>query len=81
MPQKSKMSKAASKKRPAKSCSFVSNKLISLGVNNQDEVYDIDDDLINGFKTDDDGEECEVEVNDPITEEGVAELTKKITKM
>jgi hypothetical protein len=80
MPQKSKMSKAASKKRPANSCSFVSNKLISLGVNNQDEVYDIDDDLINGFKTDDDGEECEVEVNDPITEEGVAELTEKVLR-
>ena len=49
MPQKLKMSKAASKKRPANSGSFVSNKLVNLGVNKQDEIYDIDDDLINGF--------------------------------
>jgi hypothetical protein len=80
MPQKLKMSKAASKKRPANSGSFVSNKLVNLGVNKQDEIYYIDDDLINGFKADDDGDECEVEVDDPITEEGVAELTEKVLR-
>jgi hypothetical protein len=81
MPQKSKMSKAALKKRTASSTSFISNKLTNYGVSKQDEYYDIDDDLLSGFKTDDEcEEEVEVEVDEQITEETVAELTSKVTQ-
>ena len=75
------MSLAASRKRPANSSSFTSNKLINHGENKQDEFFDIDDDLLSGFKTDDENDEViEEEVDDLISEEAVTDLTNKVMR-
>lgn len=84
MPQKSRMSMAASKKRSSTSIVFVCSKSTKNKLN--DEFYDMDDDLISGFKTDEDddvdcaNEESVDESSDVITEEAVLELTEKVMK-